>query len=398
MSFEAPTDERHIAGVQKVPRPPVPYEVFMQEEGIPVLRGIGVYDIRDMTLGTWDRAGARGSFIALEGLLGIKGMFVLEVPSAGETKPQKHLYEEFYIVFEGRGTTEVWRDGSSKKVVFEWQAGTLFSIPLNTNFRFVNAGSSPALMLAANNAPAVMDIFPNRQFIFENPAEYPGRFNEDDQEWFKPGTDLIPHPMDKRAWLKSNIYPDIINCELPLDNQRAPGYRRIEPGFHGMEHQRNGFIAEYPAGRYSTGHSHSSEAVLVCLSGEGYSFCWPFGVGPRPWEAGKGELVREQRYKQGGLIAAAPGGGDWFHQHFGLAKDRFRLINYWGGPHPETDVEGDPGDEVIHPNVLLEEGGGTIDYPNEDPQIRARFKEEIEKVGGTVTMPESVYQSAYRIA
>src|SRR5438309_12029440 len=98
MSFEAPTDERHIAGVQRVPRPPTPYEVFMQEEEIPILRGIGVYDIRDMALAPWKRMGARGSFIALDGLLGIKGMYVLEIPAAAETTPEKHMYEEFYIV------------------------------------------------------------------------------------------------------------------------------------------------------------------------------------------------------------------------------------------------------------------------------------------------------------
>jgi quercetin dioxygenase-like cupin family protein len=396
MAFEAPTDERHIAGFQRVPRPPTPYEVFMREEEIPIYRGIGVYDVRDLTLGPWKRLGGRGSFIALDGLLGIKGMYVLEVPAAGVLNPEKHLYEEFFIVFEGRGTTEVWREGSSKKAVFEWQPGTLFRAPLNTWHRLINAGSSPALLLAATNAPPVMDIYPNRQFIFENPAEYPTGFHEDDEDFFKPGQELIPHPMDKRAWLRSNVYPDIINCDLPLDNQRAPGYRRIEPGFRGLEHQRNGFIAEYPAGRYSTGHGHSSEAVLVCLKGQGYSICWPQSLGVRPWEAGKGELVREQRYKDGGLVTAAPGGGTWFHQHFGVAKDRFRLINYWGGPRPKPET-GDPGDEVVHVNVNLEEGGGNIDYPNEDPYIRKHFQEELAKVGGTFQMPDSVYTSSYRI-
>ena len=26
--------------------------------------------------------------------------------------------------------------------------------------------------------------------------------------------------------IRSNVFSDIVNCELPLDNQRAPGYRR----------------------------------------------------------------------------------------------------------------------------------------------------------------------------
>ncbi len=71
MSFEAPTDDRHIAGRMRVKRPPTPYEVFMRDEGIPVYTGIGVYDVRDLALGPWKRLGGRGSFIALDGLLGI---------------------------------------------------------------------------------------------------------------------------------------------------------------------------------------------------------------------------------------------------------------------------------------------------------------------------------------
>ena len=53
------------------------------------------------------------------------------------------MYEEMYYVVEGRGSVEVWRDGSNKKQSFEWQAGSVFSIPLNTWHRLVNAASSP---------------------------------------------------------------------------------------------------------------------------------------------------------------------------------------------------------------------------------------------------------------
>ena len=42
-------------------------------------------------------------------------MYVVEVPGAGALNAERHLYEEIYYVVEGRGTTEVWQDGSSKK-------------------------------------------------------------------------------------------------------------------------------------------------------------------------------------------------------------------------------------------------------------------------------------------
>lgn len=33
----------------------------------------------------------------------------------------------------------------------------------------------------------------------------------------------------------------------------------------------------------------------------------------------------------------------------------------------------------------------------EDPFIRKRFQEELERVGGTFNMPESIYKGDYRI-
>jgi quercetin dioxygenase-like cupin family protein len=50
-------------------------------------------------------------------------------------------------VVEGRGSTEVWIEGQSKKHVFEWQKGSMFSIPMNAMHRHVNATSGGALLL-----------------------------------------------------------------------------------------------------------------------------------------------------------------------------------------------------------------------------------------------------------
>ena len=72
-------------------------------------------------------------------------MYVVEVPGAGALNVERHLYEKICLVVEGRGSTEVWQEGQTKKHVFEWQKGSLFAIPLNAFHRFVNASSSPAL-------------------------------------------------------------------------------------------------------------------------------------------------------------------------------------------------------------------------------------------------------------
>ena len=62
--------------------------------------------MRDVTLGNWQRRNARGAFLYLDGLEGVKGMYVLEVPSGGATNPEKHIYDEFFLVIEGRQTVK----------------------------------------------------------------------------------------------------------------------------------------------------------------------------------------------------------------------------------------------------------------------------------------------------
>ena len=180
---------------------------------------------------------------------------------------------------------------------------------------------SPALLLAANNAPGVFNIFQSHRFIFENDWDFRERYDMTD-DFFKAKSDLEMEPVRGRAAIRSNVFPDIVNAELPLDNQRAPGYRRIQPTFTGFiqDGGTGGFISQYPSGRYSKAHYQPSGAVLVCLRGKGYTYNWPVDLGPTPWQDGKGDQVRVLEYVPGGLVAAAPGGGNWFHQHFGVGK------------------------------------------------------------------------------
>ena len=393
--WQEPTGDEP-AGHHKYKRSRSPYERYMEEEGIPRFRGIGVYDVRDMELRPWKRLGGRGCFLCLEGIEDLKGMFVVEVPAAAALSPERHMYDEFFLVVEGRGTTEVWREGSKKKHVFEWQPGTLFTAPINAWHQLVNATNSPALLLSANNAPVIMNIFQSRRFIFENTYDFRERFDESD-DFFKARSDVEADEVRGRAAIRSSVFPDIVNCELPLDNQRAPGYRRIQPYYHGFLRDEGvgGFVGQYPTGRYSKCHYHASGAVLVCLGGKGYTFNWPVQLGPRPWEAGRGDLVKVQEYKAGGLVAAAPGGGNWFHQHFAASSVAFRVLNYWGGPLGRWGLEDEKEgkDEVLSGNIYgISEGGRTIHYWEEDPYIREHFAARLREEGVEVRMPESLYQ------
>ncbi len=395
LEFHEPSGDQP-AGYRVYKRSRSPYERFMEEEGIPVHRGIGAYDVRDLPLGRWERLGGRGTFLYLDGCENVKGMFVVEVPAGGELNAERHLYDEFFLVIEGRGTTEVWLEGRTKKHVFEWGPWTLFMIPINANYRLVNATSGRALLLSGNNAPGIMNVFDSERFIFENPYVFDERFG-DDENFFKPRQELEAEPVRGRASIRSNVFTDIANIDLPLDNQRAPGYRRINPRFYGYRPNAitGGFISQYPSGRYSKGHFHNSGAVLVCLKGQGYSFGWPVELGPHPWENGHGDQVRMTEYGPGGLVAAAPGGGNWFHEHFSISRQPFRVINFWGGPTSmwgSLDEQGE-GEDAKAGNLWgISEGGRTIMYHEEDPYIRTYYKQRLAENGVEFSMPEETFQ------
>lgn len=392
--FEAPTDENTRAGRKLVTVAISPYNRFIEEEGIPLFRGRGLKDVRELPRQPWKRMGGKGSYIQFDGTEGLHGMYVLEIPGGQALNPERHLYEEEFYVVEGRGTTEVWYEGT-KIQTFEWTQGTMFTVPTNSFHRLVNASSSPAVIIVGTTAPEILNTLPSHQFIFENPFQFVQGF---DQEYFKVHDELELTADTGRAARRTNIIPDLISTELPLDNQRLPGFRRIEP--HIGSDRIFTFMWEYPSGRYSRAHAHSSGAIIICLRGRAYTFNWPYEVGIRPWEVGKADTVQRFDYVAGGMVAAAPGGGNWFHQHFACSKEPPRFLIFAGGrayrtPNaPNTGGEAlRPGDQHVAGNWDIEEGGNSISYPTEDPMIREIYKQELAKEGAQFTMPESIYQT-----
>ena len=71
------------AGYGKFGQPQSDYDKFMESEGIPVFRGIGIKSVFDLELADWPRMGGRGSYIQLYGTEGKWGQYVVEVPGAG---------------------------------------------------------------------------------------------------------------------------------------------------------------------------------------------------------------------------------------------------------------------------------------------------------------------------
>jgi len=387
--WQAPTDEKTKAGYGKFLRPKSAYDLFMEEQGIPIYREIGVRKVQDLPRRPWKRMGGSGTFIQLLGTEGLWGCYVVEVPGAGALNAERHLYEELYLVVEGRGTTEVWTEGNGKKLSFEWQKGSLFSIPLNAWHRIVNATSSPALLLAGTTAPNAMDLYSNPDFIFNCPYDFKDRFDPTD-DYYKPNEEIAPDPVRGLAMRRTNIIPDIMGCELPLDNRRSPGYRRIEPHMTGNNFYL--WIGQHQNGRYSKAHAHGSAAVLICLGGKGYTYTWPASLGQTPWKDGKGEFVKRQDYEPVGMVSAAPMSGNWFHAHFGASKEPLRLTA-WFGPNAPGRSKGRPGEQNIDYGAIdLKDGGTAIPYYDEDPFLRKEHEETLKQQGIASRMEPALYQ------
>ncbi len=213
------------AGFGKWQNPKSPYDRFMEAQGVPIHRDIGVHKVQDLPMAPWKRLGGRGTAIQLLGTEHLWGMYVVEVPGAGALNAERHLYEETYYVVEGRGTTEVWHESESRKQTFEWGPGSLFGIPLNAWHRVVNATSSPAMLLAATTAPNILNLVRDAEFVMNCPYEFSRRFTGED-DYFKPVEDIHADPVRGLAMRLTNVIPDIVTCELPRDNRRSFSYRR----------------------------------------------------------------------------------------------------------------------------------------------------------------------------
>ena len=378
------------AGTPSWPRLATPYDDFMEAQDIPVVREIGIANVLNLPRHTWERMGGRGCFIQLFGTEGKWGSYLIEIPSAGALNEERHLYEEVYLVLEGRGTTEIWDDGQERPEVFEWSRGSLFAIPMNTNHRIVNSAANPAILLAGTTAPNMFNLMRDEDVIFGSSLQMKKRYDPTGSN-FEPSDGLQPDPARGLAMCRTNVVADVFTTDLYLDNRRTPGYRRMEPQM--AENVFYQYIGEHPAGRYSRAYSPGSAAAFICIGGKGYSYTWPQELGPTPWQDGQGDGVLRQEYGEISMISAAPMEGDWFHQHFSTGSEPLRLLGWYGPNNHLAQQAGVPGDTVIDPGMvdITYAGGASVPYSLEDPQVRTTFAEAIAAEGSENRMDDKFY-------
>jgi len=228
----------------------------------------------------------------------------------------------------------------------------------------------------------------NVDAVFNNPFVFRDRFNGAD-DFFKPKDDIEPDPVRGLAMRRTNFIPDVMNCELPLDNRRSPGWRRVEPFM--TNNQFYFWIGQHEQGRYSKAHAHTSAAILICLKGKGYTYTWPERTGETPWQDGKADQVRRVDYEPVGLVTAAPGGARWYHQHFSAGPEPLRLTA-WFGPHNPGRDPGAPGSKHVDYTAMdVTEGGTSVPYWMEDPHLRQEYEADLRANGIASRMDPALY-------
>ena len=245
------------------------YEEWKQGEGVPIVTGFYIEDLKDIEVGPWGRKGANGAIINLEGTGGVNDTHVVEIPPGRSTNPERHLYEEMVYVLSGRGATTVWYDDSNKQT-FEWGTGAVFAVPINAWAQHHNGSGAESLrFMSVTNLPTMINTFHNDDFIFNNPFVFNDRFTGEDGYFDGSG-----RMHKKRIW-ETNFVPDVRSTRLYSWKERGAGGTNVFLEL--AQNSMGAHISQFPVGTYKKAHRHGPGAHVIILGGVGFSLLWQEG-------------------------------------------------------------------------------------------------------------------------
>jgi oxalate decarboxylase/phosphoglucose isomerase-like protein (cupin superfamily) len=330
-----------------------PYLRWVRGEGLDIIGAHYVPNLHTVELKPWPRRDAAGVYINHEASRTSNDCYVCEIGPGKKLPPQRQLYEEMIMVLSGRGSTSVWND-AGKRVTFEWKAGALFAIPLNAwHQHFNGSGKEPARYVAVTNAPSVVNLYEEPEFVFNTPHDFKSRFSGEPDYFAAKGE-------QKGLLLETNFVADAVNLPLISAKERGAGGGHIR--FNMAKGSMNSHISQFPVGTYKKAHSHGPGAHVIILNGEGFSLMWPEGDEPRRYEWHVGSMI------------VPPAG--WFHQHFNTGTTPARYLAF---KHESVAVRNTQG--VPKAWISRRLGGDQIDYADEKPLVRKLFAEALAKHG-----------------
>jgi oxalate decarboxylase/phosphoglucose isomerase-like protein (cupin superfamily) len=347
-----------------------PYTRWVRSEGLDIISAHYVPNLHTVKLKPWPRRGGRGVFINHEASRTSNDCYVCEIPPGKQLAPQRQLFEEMILILDGRGSTAVWNDAGAR-VSFEWKAGALFAIPLNCwHQHFNGSGRAPARYVAVTNAPPVINLYEDLDFVFNTKHDFKDRFNGEPDYFAAKGE-------QEGFLLRTNFVPDAVNLPLIAAKERGAGGGHIR--FNMAKGSMNSHISQFPVGTYKKAHAHGPGAHVIILSGEGYTLMWPEGEEPRRYEWQVGTMIVPPNM--------------WFHQHFNTGTTPARYLAF---KHEGVAIRNSQG--VPKAWISRRNGGNQIDYADEPPLIRTLFSEELAKRGLAPQMEAAYAAEAAELA
>lgn len=328
-----------------------PYKKWIQSQGVPIVGGEFVQDVRTHELGQWVRKGCKGAICTFSDQMVADG-YIAEIDPGNQTRPQRQLYEEIITVAAGRGATSVWYEGTAKRT-FEWERGSTFAIPLNSWHQHFNAsGSEPARYFALTSQPVAFELYRDPEFIYNTNYQFKDRFDPGDAEFFsKEGKYFTEY---YGGILHSNFIPDIRKINLVAREKRGKGTRNMY--IHMSGGSMLAHVSEFPVGRYKKAHRHGPGAHVFLLDSTGYTLMWQDGAQPQRYDWHEGTVI-------------SPPAGCW-HQHYNTGNQPCKFVAL----HANTAVQGE------------ERGVEQIEFEEGDEWMRKMFADECAKNGVTVDM------------
>lgn len=324
---------------------PSPYEQHLSREGLPVITGFFVDDVMEVELKPWERTGALGCYLNL-GDQQDTDAYICEIPPAGQTLAQRHLFEVVLYIVKGRGATTVWQEGTSKRT-FEWGPGAAFAVPLNASYQHFNGSNDePVRFLAGTTCPRLLNLFHNEEFIFRNPFDFRDRFH-DTEDYFRHNKRLTV-----RCW-ETNLIPDVNQFVLDDFPMKGKGVKNMR--FTLADTTYGCHIQEFPVGSRSTFHRHGPGAVIIVTKGEGYVMLWR-----------EGEERKRYNFRAGSIYSP---GDLMYHGHFNTGPGLMRHFAIRGRSPKYTEDRYMP---PLYQMIPLEE---------EPPDIHRDYLEELARKG-----------------
>ena len=341
-----------------------PYTRWVRAEGLDILSAMYVPNLHTVELKPWTRRGGRGVFLNHDASRTSNDAYVCEIPPGKQLAPQRQLYEEMIYILDGRGSTGVWND-AGKKLSFEWKAGAIFAVPLNTMHQHFNgSGRDPARFVSVTNAPVIINSFGDIDFVFNTRYDFRDRFSGE-ADYFASGGE------QKGLLLDTNFVADAINLPLVSAKERGAGGGHIR--FSMAKGSMNSHISQFPVGTYKKAHAHGPGAYVIIMNGEGFSLMWPEGEEPRRYE-----------WREGSLIVPP---NMWYHQHFNTGTTPARYLAFKAEGVAIRNAQGVP-----KAWISKRLGGDQIDYADESPRVKDWFAAALAKNGLEAKMSEA-YQA-----